>query len=69
MTTKSGEVTVFITLGHDTEFALSDQGMFIMNRAENSYETDTTIDLGPATKENFNRLIANMKRLECHLEV
>lgn len=65
---QAGKCTVFITLGNDNDFAISDQGMSIRANSGFYYESDTTIDLGPATKENFYRLISNMKRLECHLE-
>lgn len=64
----SGEVTVLITLGSGNEFGISDRGLFLTNNASEHYEEDMTIDLGPSTKANFNRLISNMKRLECHLE-
>lgn len=60
--------TIFITLGHGAQFGLSDQGLFITSKAQQYYDTDTVIDLGPPTKENLNRLIDNMRRLECHLE-
>ena len=60
------ETTVFITLGSGNEFGLSDHNMFIRHTQGAYYEDPMTIDLGPATKENLNRLIEHMRRLECH---
>lgn len=59
---------VFITLGSGNEFGISDSNMFIRSSIVSFDNDGIPLDLGPATKENFNRLISNMKRLECHLE-
>lgn len=58
---------IFITLGHDNEFGISDDNLFIRKTTKAYYEDPITIDLGPATVENFGRLINNMTRLRNHM--
>jgi hypothetical protein len=66
--TMTEEATIFVTLGAGAEFGMSDHSLFLRLRKNNDWEDQPTIDLGPPTRENFERLISNMKRLECHLE-
>lgn len=58
------DATVFITLGSGNEFGISDSSMFIRT----SEEYGVKVDLGPPTRENFDRLLTNLERLRCHLE-
>jgi hypothetical protein len=64
----AGDVTVFITLGHGNEFALSDSSMMIRNTNNAYYEDQKVIDLGAPTVNEFDALIKLMKRLRCHLK-
>jgi len=61
------KLTTFITLGSGNEFGLSGDDLFLRNVNNEYHEEQKSIDLGPATKENFQNLIDNMKRLECHM--
>ncbi len=60
--------SIFITLGAGNEFGISDDNLFIRVTNQAYYETQTIIDLGPATKENLDRLIINISQLRIHME-
>lgn len=64
----SDKATIIITLGDGVEFGLSDSGMFITARALSHLDSDITIDLAPATRKNFRKLIETMSRLEIHMK-
>lgn len=61
------EAKIFITLGDDNEFGLSDSSMFIRRITPDYFDDNVVIDLGVPTKENFRKLIDNMNKLEIHL--
>lgn len=69
MTMKHPLTSIFITLGSDVEFGLTDASLFISKRLKDARGNANlkVIDLGPPTRENFKRLIANMTRLEIHM--
>ncbi len=59
---------IFITLGHGNEFGISGSNLFLRTTPRNAYDgSDITIDLGPATKENFRRMVNFMNQMEMHM--
>ncbi len=63
----TNEAKIFITLGAGNEFGISDSSMFIRSTRRDSKGNIRILDLGPATKENLERLIMHMHELKMHM--
>lgn len=62
------DTSIYITLGSGNEFGISGSKMFLRATRRDPSGHIRILDLGPSTRENFNRLIDTMERLKCHMK-